>query len=199
MSQAWAWIGKEKYKIDEKGNVSVDHLEIEDDEKEYILEYIQKSYQGETKTVAELLKSESEDEKQKGEWMLDQIMVSVFESETLWMDETGNNIREINQQKDSWDVDVEKRVQANLGDSTYVNTIDTLTSIDETKVKTQTPEIKKVSTVEKEVYTEVNEVLATIIDTMNNVDWGYGRGEIKFVADDKETTDTKVVGNIVSR
>lgn len=45
MSQARAWIGKEKYKIDEKGNVSIEHLEIEDDEKEYILEYMKKSYQ----------------------------------------------------------------------------------------------------------------------------------------------------------
>ncbi len=199
MSQARAWIGKEKYKIDEKGNVSIEHLEIEDDEKEYILEYMKKSYQWETKTVEELLKSDVEDEKQKWEWMLDQIMISVFESETLFIDEKTGNIRQINQQKDSWDVDVEKRVQANLSASTYVSVIDTLTAIDETKVKTQTPEIKKVSETEKKIYTEVNEVLASIIETMNNVDRWYGRGEIKFVANDKETTETKIVGNIVSR
>lgn len=199
MSQARAWIGKERYKLDDAGNITFDHLDLEDDEKEYILEYIQKSYQWETKTVAELLKSTSEDEKAKGERMLDQIMVSVFESETLFMDEKIGNIRQINQQKDSYDADVEKRVQANLGDATYVNVIDTLTAIDETKVKTQTPEIKEVSKVEKEIYTEVNEVLATIIETMNNVDRWYGRGELKFVADDKETTDTKIVGKIVSR
>ena len=102
--------------------------------------------------------------------MLDQIMISVFESETLFIDEKNGNIRQINQQKDSWDVDVEKRVQANLSTSTYVSVIDTLTAIDETKVKTQIPEIKKVSETEKKIYTEVNEVLASIIETMNNVD-----------------------------
>lgn len=102
--------------------------------------------------------------------MLDQIMISVFESETLFIDEKTGNIRQINQQKDSWDVDVEKRVQANLSAPTYVSVIDTLTAIDETKVKTQTPEIKKVSETEKKIYTEVNEVLASIIETMNNVD-----------------------------
>jgi len=46
--------------------------------------------------------------------MLDQIMISVFESETLFMDEKTGVIRQINQQKNSLDADVKKRVQANL-------------------------------------------------------------------------------------
>jgi len=51
-----------------------------------------------------------------------------------------------------------------------VSVIDTLTAIDETKVKMQSPEIKKVSETEKKIYTKVNEALASIIETINNVD-----------------------------
>jgi len=45
MSQARVWIGKEKYKIDEKGEINFDHLDLESDEKKFIYEYIKKSYQ----------------------------------------------------------------------------------------------------------------------------------------------------------
>lgn len=45
MSQAWAWIGKEKYQITHEGKVSFDHLSLEKDEKKFLLKYIQKAYQ----------------------------------------------------------------------------------------------------------------------------------------------------------
>lgn len=45
MSEAWARIGKEKYKMDEKGEINIDHLDLVNAEKEFIMEYIKKSYQ----------------------------------------------------------------------------------------------------------------------------------------------------------
>lgn len=199
MSQARAWTSKEKYTIDDAWVLSFDHLELEDDEKEYIVEYTKKSYQGETKTVEELLKSTDETEKQKGEWMLDQIMIWVFESETLFINPITGNIKEIYQEKDSYDTDVEKRITDNFTKNTYVDVITTLANIDDTTITKETQEIKKVSKVEKGTYEWINETLSTIIDTMNNVDRWYGRREIKFVVDEKESTDDIIVGAIESR
>ena len=84
--------------------------------------------------------------------MLDQIMISVFEAETLFVSPDGKKITNIQQGKYSYDVDVENAVKRNLIDVPYVDVMTTLASIDPSKIVKETQEIKKVSKVEKEVY-----------------------------------------------
>jgi hypothetical protein len=45
VSQALAWVGRKKYEIDDKGVLTIDHLDLEKDEKKYILKYIKNAYQ----------------------------------------------------------------------------------------------------------------------------------------------------------
>ncbi len=200
MSQAWAWIGKEKYKIDDKGKITFDHLLVEDDEKEYITTYIKKAYQSEKKTVEELLKSEDIVEKQQGERMLDQIMISVFESEVLWISYKGDNIYLIDEQKNSNKADVEKRIEINFKNNMYIVPTNILAvDIDSNKVTLLPQEVKKITNVEKVVYDATNLTLKTIIATMNSVDRWHGRGKIKFTPNTKESTETVIVWKVKSR
>lgn len=189
MSEAWARIGKEKYKMDEKGEINIDHLDLVNAEKEFIMEYIKKSYQWETKTVAELLKSDDETEKQRGEWMLDQVMIAIFESKMLGIDETGKYILR----------EAALKIEEYLGPNMpYISVVDKLSEIDKSKIKENKQSIKKVSEMEKETYKTMDKTLATIINTMNNVDRWHWRKEIKFLVDDKKSTEMEIVGTVQS-
>ncbi len=200
MSQAWARVGKEKYKIDKQGEVTIDHIDLESDEKDFILEYIKKSYQWEKKTVKELLKSADGMEKEKGKRMLDQILIAVFESEVLSMNSKGEHINSIDQQKDSKAKEVEVKINKYLGSGTkYTSAIDILTKIDEGKIIYNEQTIETVSETEKKTYEAVNETLSTIIATMDNVDRWHGRKKIKFLVNNKESIDGKIVGTVQSR
>lgn len=200
MSQAWAWIGKEKYQITHEGKVSFDHLSLEKDEKKFLLKYIQKSYQWEKKTVEQLLLSSESKEKDKGEWMLDQIIVAVFESEVMLTTSDQKNIKKINQNLDAWSSAIEKKLQISLGSKAkYISVIDEITTIDESKIIYEDQKIVPVHAKEKEVYTSIQTVTNQMVSTMNTVDRWHGRKNIRMVVNDKETTDQKIVAQIQSR
>ncbi|MCF7835407.1 hypothetical protein K9M48_05195 [Candidatus Gracilibacteria bacterium] len=200
MSQAWAWINKEKYKIDKSGKVNFDHLDLEEDEKTNILKYIKNKYQGEDKTVEQLLLSENLIEKKKGERMLNQVMLSVFESEVLKTNGNNENTAKIKQNYDGNDDYLKARIDINLGNSNlYIDVDDTLLSIDGTKVKENPQTIRNVSNSENEIYANIDKTMDNIIKTMNNVDRGYGRGKIKFNLNEKKSSEKNIIGSVESR
>lgn len=200
MSQVWTWIGKEKYQITKESKISFDHLPLEKDEKKYLLKYIQKAYQWEKKTVEKLLLSSDSKEKEKGEWMLNQIMVAIFESEVLSIKSDKKNIQKINQNWDASSSAIEEKLKISLGPKAkYISVTDAITTIDESKIVYEDQKIVPVHAKENEIYTSIQTVTNQMIATMNNVDRWHGRKNIRMVVNDKETTDQKIVANIQSR
>lgn len=66
------------------GKLSIPELNLEDDEKYFLLYYIKNTKDEETdKTVEELLQSENPDDTKKWKWMSKQILISILESETI--------------------------------------------------------------------------------------------------------------------
>jgi hypothetical protein len=78
----------------------------------------------------------------------------------------------IDENQDAWRHTIKINVEKHLGSGfEYLSVMETLSNIDESKIKTNKQFIKKVSSIEQQTYEVVNKTLATIIDTMNNVDW----------------------------
>ncbi|HRX63766.1 MAG TPA: hypothetical protein P5060_01540 [Candidatus Absconditabacterales bacterium] len=92
MNSAFAWSNAKIIDIDPSNNELFisNNIELEDDEKYFLLHYIKKTKDEETgKTVEELLKSTDDNEIKKGTWMSKQILISILESETIVFTENG--------------------------------------------------------------------------------------------------------------
>ncbi len=86
MNSAFAWSNAKIIDIDPSNNELFipNNIELEDDEKYFLLHYIKKTKDEETgKTVEELLKSTDDNEIKKWTWMSKQILISILESETI--------------------------------------------------------------------------------------------------------------------
>lgn len=200
MFQAWSWINKEKYKVDESWKVNLDHLDLEEDEKINILKYIKNKYKWESNTVEQLLLSQDIMKKRKWEWLLNQIMISVFESEVLKTTWNNENTSKIKQNYDWSDNYLESRISKNLWkNNLYIDLDDTLLSIDWTKIKENHQTIRNVSNLENEIYINIDKIMDNIIKTMNNVDRWYWRWKIKFNLNEKKFSEKIIIWSIESR
>lgn len=176
--------------------IDISHLNAEDEEKEVFLEKIKGKYQGETKTIEQLLLSENEEEKKRGNRLARQLLISIFETETVYFNEDGT-MRSIwcNADQDS---EIDNRIKANIEGNTYVDTAAIIATIDKDTIPFEEWKISKVWKVEKNTYEAVKQVTQQIIATKEDVDRQWRRLGIEFLLDEKVSNENLVAWNIES-
>jgi hypothetical protein len=177
--------------------IDISHLDMEDDEKEVFLAKIKDIYQWEAKSVQELLLSTDDEEQKKGNWMARQILISIFETETVYFN-TDWSMRSISCNADQ-DDEIWNRLNVNLKNNKYIDPVSLMGEINKDSIQyDEDAKISKVTDVEKKTYENVKIVLDKIVKTKRDVDRNWRRLDVEFHIDDKKSNDNLVAWEIES-